>query len=108
MKDGDITDQGPDRRNNDIAEMREVGCGGRGNMEEERRREEARQREQDARAAFQARQPRGAEHFRALCRFQANLYCLFYGESCEGLSLSYHEIIIQREFIMYYFSQTQF
>lgn len=27
MKDGDITDQGPDRRNNDIAEMREAGWG---------------------------------------------------------------------------------
>lgn len=65
-------------------------------MEEEQRREEARQREQGARAAFEARPPRGTQHFRAffflkkkngLCTFQANLYCLFHGESCEGEKL---------------------
>lgn len=38
MKDGDITDQRPDRRNNDIAEMREWGWG-RGKREEEQRTE---------------------------------------------------------------------
>lgn len=38
MKDGDITDQRPDRRNNDIAEMRERRLG-RGKRKEEQRTE---------------------------------------------------------------------
>lgn len=75
MKDGDITDQRPDRRNNDIAEMREQRRG-RGKVRRSKGQSVRRQEEKDVIAIFTVLFLSLKKRF-----VDTNLYGYFYNKS---------------------------